>query len=1682
MAQDNTKLVIEIEQILKGLDKTLKGLGATKKALESVASVKLNQQTATANEKAAVAAQKLSLQQQKLVVQAQELANRQEKARQVTERLALSQQKLANVQQQVASTLGKQSDAHVRFFKATQSSLAKAPPVDAHVRAFRAIERASVDADSHVRAFRASEAALRKAPQLDAHVRAFKAIQKGAEDANHHVRVFRAQQAALAKAPQLDAHVQAFRAIETNTRRANQEMERARKSVQSLEQALGKAGNTLRNIGQGLASFGTTLSVALTAPIVALGALSTKNAVELDSLKRGLTAIVGSANEAGKQLSRLTEIAKLPGIGFQEAIQGSIRLQAVGFSASVAEKALREFANAVALTGGGRDELTRITVQLGQLSAKGRVLSQDLRPIIEAGPAVGRALKEAFGTVNAEDIQALGLSSEEFLDNLLKQLETLPRAAAGARNTFENFSDVVFRASAAIGEGILPALTAVIEFIEPIVTRLATAFGKLPTVVQTTIVLFGGLVAAIGPTAFIMGQLISSVGSMITAFARLSALGLTPTIQGFQLLSQVMRGTAGLAAGQAATTAAAATGWIALGGAITAAVAVLAVAGIAIASYVSEQNKAVKISEEQIKAQEEQIASLRSQVQFIDSLGTGVGRTAAEQDKLREIYESLNIQAQTRITGITEEEKRLAALRLELEKIIKLRQQERVQQAASLAGSLADTLAQIDANEKEIGSITSRVQANAQLSESLQATAEITAENRRRLAEQGITANTNAEAIGALNAESENLVRAQTDLRAATNELNGTATEQATTLRILERQTGLTARELLTAAKNMGVFRGDVEQTILRLERYTEKTKDATKATDDFNRSLSENERQLNKAGQRADAAAKQRRELIQSAAAVARETSVNFEGALKSLREMVDAVPELRAAFARERELTGKSLDELLRTALESAFTGREKSKAGTGLRNAQEQLAQALAELAQSSAEQQATIERLKNERLLQINENNFKLQLIAYREYLNERARLTSANIGIEINAQKAIAADAIAEQKRLAERAAQTGLPKPERTKAEAGAKAAEEKAIKAGTRILELQQQQRDLVTEVSQLLAESAQQQQKDVRQLDGEFAELTDRIEDALNVDTVERFREELLKLGKEQERINRELEVARLVRDAADVEQLERASRLNQSQIDLIEGIVAQEQATNRLTVAQRFIEQAREKQAQLEQQITFEVENRGLTEEEAIRRRLEGEQKLADRLRLSRDIIQDTVNALNAQGVKPPQALLDFIREVNAEVRGLGELPFSEQFRLVEKEFNRLNDERIRRIQDVERAVRNRDIAEIEGAILIRRINGEYTAALEQQLELLKRIAEASGSPELRRQATDAGEVVKDTRDEVAGLSKQIESAGKDAFRSGLTDFFNDILNRTATAKEAFLNFVNSIAQSINDVIAQKLSKELFESIFGGAENQTRGLIAAAKRLFGFGGPGAGGTGNVVATGATEAAKTVEATTAAASLTAGAATASAALATGGATAAATLATSITAAAASFSAAVVAAGAAFAAAVTASAGAQAASLGASGIGSFAVGDILQPREGGVIARLAEGGYPEAVLTTDPRYAGRQAGILREYLQRTKGLFGRIPGFAAGGFVTRHEAEMDLLGSIHRAPRSIAQFPETALAGGGRGGPLTIRQIFVDDQRDISNWYNSAEGDQVQIEWLARNRPRVRKLLGVRD
>lgn len=320
----------------------------------------------------------------------------------------------------------------------------------------------------------------------------------------------------------------------------------------------------------------------------------------------------------------------------------------------------------------------------------------------------------------------------------------------------------------------------------------------------------------------------------------------------------------------------------------------------------------------------------------------------------------------------------------------------------------------------------------------------------------------------------------------------------------------------------------------------------------------------------------------------------------------------------------------------------------------------------------------------------------------------------------------------------------------------------------------------------------------------------------------------------------------------------------------------------------------------------------------------------------------------------------------------------------------------------------------------------------------------------------------------------VGQQINRALFQDVQSGLEGLFQSARRGFEGLKDAALDFLDSILNTLNRFAAQSITQKL-EEIFKPDAEKTQGTIGGAlSRLFGTAPQAA--DASALATGATAAATAI---------TTGGTAAATALATGGATASATLVTSIAAAAASFSAAVIAAGTAFTALVSSSAAAQSGAAFARFIGGAAIGDLIPASAGGQIIRVAEGGYPEAVLTTDPRYAVRQANILREYLQRTKGLFGRfkVPEFAQGGFIpSARDVEMDLLNSINRASSMPLHFSDAVLESSSGLSSMNLRIVNQVTSREMTRPYlTSEEGVRDVLNIISRNSNEVFRRLPIR-
>jgi tape measure domain-containing protein len=294
--------------------------------------------------------------------------------------------------------------------------------------------------------------------------------------------------------------------------------------MQNAAREMKKAGDQLKNVGQ-------SMTMNLTAPIVALGAAALYSFGQIDSLKRGLISFSGSAQLAEEEFTKLREVAKLPGIGLEEAVRGSINLQAIGMNADDARKAMMAFGNAIATVGGGKENFDLAIRGFSQLTNASKPLQQDLYQIANQLPQVNKLMIEAFGTNRAEDLAKMGISGKQLADFLVTELEKLPKISGGIKNSFENMSDSVKISLASFGESIEKNfnISGKINALSDAISNIANGFANLQPWVQKLILGVGLFLAALGPLLLIIGAIIQIMPTFLAGWAALKAAFLVMT-------------------------------------------------------------------------------------------------------------------------------------------------------------------------------------------------------------------------------------------------------------------------------------------------------------------------------------------------------------------------------------------------------------------------------------------------------------------------------------------------------------------------------------------------------------------------------------------------------------------------------------------------------------------------------------------------------------------------------------------------------------------------------------------------------------------------------------------------------------------------------------------------------------------------------------------------------------------------------------------------------------------------------------------------------------------------------------------------------------------------------------------------------------------------------------------------
>jgi len=410
-------------------------------------------------------------------------------------------------------------------------------------------------------------------------------------------------------------------------------------NIESLQRELARVEKNLQRFGRKMQQIGTDLTQTLTVPIAGLGAASLKAFSDIERLEKGLIALMGSTEAAQAEMVKLREVAKLPGLGFEEAIKGSVSLQAVGFSADKARETLLAFGKAVAVSGGTREDFNEVIFQLTQMNSKGKILAEDFKVLQSRIPILGTLLQDAFGTRNIAAIRDSGTSAAEFTQKIIdaaNKSEVLKNVTGGLGNAFENFKDSAKIALSTLGKEIARVLD-VQTFLTNLGDRLQKAadyFNTLSDGTKRFVIVAALVTATIGPVLLIFGKLVSVFQLAVLGFNTI--IGAGKNLIGFFALLP----------GRIATAVAAMGAFL---GSLTAVQAALLGAGIGVALLaLAAAYTAIQKSAEKAGATQKALADIQSQA---------IQQTAQEVGAVRRLVEVANDEAtskQDRIKAINE--------------------------------------------------------------------------------------------------------------------------------------------------------------------------------------------------------------------------------------------------------------------------------------------------------------------------------------------------------------------------------------------------------------------------------------------------------------------------------------------------------------------------------------------------------------------------------------------------------------------------------------------------------------------------------------------------------------------------------------------------------------------------------------------------------------------------------------------------------------------------------------------------------------------------------------------------------------------------------------------------------------------------------------------------------------------
>jgi phage-related minor tail protein len=314
-----------------------------------------------------------------------------------------------------------------------------------------------------------------------------------------------------------------YRAFQREVVKAEQELSKFEKQLKDTGIAADQVAKKLGDAGKKMTSMGKTMSMAVTAPIVAAGAASFKFAADLQDAMGASDQIFkdasGSIKEWADNLESSYGIAEAEALTYANTM--GAMLQNIGGlgeeEASKQAQTLVELAGDLTAMFGGTTE-SAVQALTGALKGNNSMLDNYGMGVNDAtikAKALEMGLYDGTGALELQTKQAATLAL--IMEQTADAQGQAAREAEGASGATRAFQTELKNLATDIGEVLLPVLTPLMASLRDVIKR----FGEMSPEMQKTIVIVAGLAAAIGPLLLLFGGMSSGVSAIIGVVTKL---------------------------------------------------------------------------------------------------------------------------------------------------------------------------------------------------------------------------------------------------------------------------------------------------------------------------------------------------------------------------------------------------------------------------------------------------------------------------------------------------------------------------------------------------------------------------------------------------------------------------------------------------------------------------------------------------------------------------------------------------------------------------------------------------------------------------------------------------------------------------------------------------------------------------------------------------------------------------------------------------------------------------------------------------------------------------------------------------------------------------------------------------------------------------------------------------------